>query len=611
MHSGPSDASFASSTSTSSSSLSISSFIKHTKHSSTSSTSSNSSSSLKKRSNKRLNKYLTAQDLDLKLRQLFYKYAGKKTIHLQEHLNNSNSNSSKTGTATKANPLVETDKNDVGTIDNNCNYSENSSDKPKRRINASFNKIKKAFSGNDTKKEKLTTIQRTRIIEILLLDPQQRLMLHLASLSSSSCKPIEMEALIDFFKQHPRILNQLLQTVIMIEVEQSRNDTSLFRSNSVGVKFLSAFALSVGRAYLLDILSSAIEKVLVVDRSLEVNPARMQKQTQIKAKKILEEDEGNIAALQKLMDVDMSVDTVEKNRKELLTLVDNHFLASIFEDKLGMPHVLRRTYTFLRECVRQRYPNSANMALGGFLFLRFFCPVIVAPHLLFKQKVNTVGSQANKIILETAKSSNSFSRFTSGDNDKTRDNFIRSIPKLPGQLTSIQQRNLTLIAKILQKIASDSDVFKEKYMTFCNPCIIKRREEAYNWYNELCYDGIGNMHSDVQGRSRSSDINILADVDDDEKNLGEARIGSKNIKNTVEYTNEEANNSDDDDDEIIIEDFNSLNTIIGLLGRNSEALMNQFDKSVARGSIIDIARETSDGIDTGNDGDNNHSCVVM
>ena len=140
-------------------------------------------------------------------------------------------------------------------------------------------------------------------------------MLHLASLSSSSCKPNEMEALIDFFKQHPRVLNQLLQTVIMIEVEQSRNDTSLFRSNSVGVKFLSAFALSVGRTYLFDILSPAIEKVLAVNRSLEVNPARMQNETQLKAMEILENDEGNIEALQKLMDVDMSVDTVEKNRK--------------------------------------------------------------------------------------------------------------------------------------------------------------------------------------------------------------------------------------------------------------------------------------------------------
>ena len=76
----------------------------------------------------------------------------------------------------------------------------------------------------------------------------------------------------------------------------------------------------------------------------------------------------------------MSVDTVERNRKKLLELVDDSFLASIFENKLEMPHVLRRTFTFLRECVRQRYPNSANMSRGGFLFFRFFCPVIVAPH---------------------------------------------------------------------------------------------------------------------------------------------------------------------------------------------------------------------------------------
>ena len=497
--------------------------------------------------------------------------------------------------------------------------------------------------------ETLTNIERTKIIEILLLDPQQRLMLHLASLSSSSCKPNEMEALIDFFKQHPRVLNQLLQTVIMIEVEQSRNDTSLFRSNSVGVKFLSAFALSVGRTYLFDILSPAIEKVLAVNRSLEVNPARMQNETQLKAMEILENDEGNIEALQKLMDVDMSVDTVEKNRKELLTLVDDDFLASIFENKLEMPHVLRRTYTFLRECVRQRYPKSANMALGGFLFLRFFCPVIVAPHLLFKQKANNIGKYGNAIVIEgSTMNENNSSSLSSKDGKirpKRNAHMRGSIPILPGQLSKIQQRNLTLIAKILQKIASDSDVFKEKYMTFCNPCIIKRRKQSYEWYGELCYDGIGNMNIKDGGikKGRPS-MNILPEADDVEgdvqiegedvdknkdtkqkkkeevEEFGESiKEIEKEINNNTKEEEEGTNklkkveeNDSDDEDIIEIEDFNSLNTIIVLLARNADSLMNRFDKSVRRGSILDIARESSDGLDEKSRGDenNNSSCVV-
>ena len=71
-------------------------------------------------------------------------------------------------------------------------------------------------------------------------------------------------------------------------------------------------------------------------------------------------------------------------------------------------------------------------------------------------------------------------------------------------------------------------------------------------------------------------------------------------------------NDSDDEDIIEIEDFNSLNTIIVLLARNADSLMNRFDKSVRRGSILDIVRESSDGLDEKSRGDenNNSSCVV-
>ena len=116
----------------------------------------------------------------------------------------------------------------------------------------------------------------------------------------------------------------------------------------------------------------------------------------------------------------------------------------------------------------------------------------------FKQKANNIGKYGNAIVIEgSTMNENNSSSLSSKDGKirpKRNAHMRGSIPILPGQLSKIQQRNLTLIAKILQKIASDSDVFKEKYMTFCNPCIIKRRKQSYEWYGELCYDGIGNMN---------------------------------------------------------------------------------------------------------------------
>ena len=48
------------------------------------------------------------------------------------------------------------------------------------------------------------------------------------------------------------------------------------------------------------------------------------------------------------------------------------------------------------------------------------------------------------------------------------------------------------------------------------------------------------------------------------------------------------------------------------MARNADSLMNRFDKSVRRGSILDIVRESSDGLDEKSRGDenNNSSCVV-
>ena len=509
------------------------------------------------------------------MQKLFYKYTGKK----REDINAMHDDVSD---GTKELLIVDEDDHNKVVLLPQAQDSNRQGKKTGVKTFASpsntINSIKRALSrdptqtggGNNRKKpESLTTAERTQMVDLLLLDPQQRAILHLTSLPSSSCTPSEMEALIEFYRPHPRILNQLLQTVIMIEVEQSRNDTSLFRSNSVGVKFLSAFALSVGRKYLFQLLQPAIEEVLVVDRSLEVNPARLQSETQAKAKEILENDEGNIEALQKLMDVDMSVDTVERNRKKLLELVDDSFLASIFENKLEMPHVLRRTFTFLRECVRQRYTNSANMALGGFLFLRFFCPVIVAPHLLYKQTERTMGISGQRIVIEANKTLNA----ANGSNATSERNRRSSIPVLPGQLSKVQQRNLTLIAKILQKIASDSDVFKEKYMTFCNPCIIKRRKEAYVWYEQLCYEDVGGAK---KGNVRGTEIILPGD----DKN--EAALPEDNRKHSI-------HDESDDDEDITVQDFNSLKIIIGLLARNTDAMIKRYDSSVKRGSIVDMA----------------------
>jgi hypothetical protein len=306
----------------------------------------------------------------------------------------------------------------------------------------------------------------------LLFDPQRKLILCLAALPSASCTTVELKVLLRALKSQPRMMDLTLRTVISAEVENSTSATALFRSNSCGVKLLSAYVFSAGQSYLVSRLKQPIERVLKVTRALEVDPSRMQNAAISKALDILESD-GGAEAFEDLLN-SMGVKEVEKNRIDLLKLVDENFLAVIFESEAYMPFEVRRVFTLLRECVRLKFPESASVALTGFLFLRFICPAIVAPQdIIFGHFSN----ESDKQNLDFP--GNSF------ENDDRSSGHIKVYPNT--LLSPIQRRNLVLIAKILQKIAGDSDIFKEKYMGFLNSCIMKRRLDAVSFCEKMCF----------------------------------------------------------------------------------------------------------------------------
>ena len=78
-------------------------------------------------------------------------------------------------------------------------------------------------------------------------------------------------------------------------------------------------------------------------------------------------------------------------------------------------------------------------------------------------------------------------------------------------------------------------------MTFCNPCIIKRRKEAYVWYEQLCYEDVGAKKGNVRGTE------IILPGDD--KN--EAALQGDNRKHSI-------HDESDDEEDITVQDFNSL-----------------------------------------------------
>ncbi len=146
----------------------------------------------------------------------------------------------------------------------------------------------------------------------------------------------------------------LFQNVIHQEVEATMSVSVLFRSNSMAIRLVSMYAKLLATPFLKFLLSPLIEETLSGDPGrFEVDPAR-------------------------LTGVANAVAVAKKNQKTLQDMVCK-YLDAIFGSLNRVPRVLRRIAGMFVETVESKFPGASEKAVGGFFFLRFICPAIVAP----------------------------------------------------------------------------------------------------------------------------------------------------------------------------------------------------------------------------------------
>eukprot|EP01137_Pigoraptor_chileana_P018881 Opistho-2@79062 len=123
---------------------------------------------------------------------------------------------------------------------------------------------------------------------------------------------------------------------------------TLFRANSFASKMMKFYAKFVASTYLVKTLSGVMQHVLAAE-SMEVDPAKLK--------------EGQ---------------SVEANQTALFGVCSD-FLSAIVGARDSAPAQLREMCHHLSMEVKKRFPSSTTKAVGGFLFLRLFCPAIVLP----------------------------------------------------------------------------------------------------------------------------------------------------------------------------------------------------------------------------------------
>lgn len=145
----------------------------------------------------------------------------------------------------------------------------------------------------------------------------------------------------------------LLETLIKQEIEDTENESELLRRTCVATKMLSIYAKWKGMAYLKATLQKVLERLMMTskDLDLELDPARVTSQ-----------------------------DELQKNALQL-RIVAKVFIEDICNSSASIPSSFRKICSIISTAVMPRFPEAKYTAVGAFIFLRFFCPAIVAPEI--------------------------------------------------------------------------------------------------------------------------------------------------------------------------------------------------------------------------------------
>ncbi|KAK4662632.1 Ras GTPase activating protein ira2 [Podospora pseudopauciseta] len=186
------------------------------------------------------------------------------------------------------------------------------------------------------------------LIELLINDTS------LATAMSAVCPSHDMDeltiSLLNIFETRG-LTFVLLEALIKQEVDDTESEPELLRRTSVASKMLSIYAKWKGVGYLKGTLQNVVERLMLTSRdlNLELDPTRV-----------------------------TSPEELQTNA-EHLQIVAKVFIDNICASTDSMPATFRKICNIISTTVVQKFPDSKYTAVGAFIFLRFFCPAIVAP----------------------------------------------------------------------------------------------------------------------------------------------------------------------------------------------------------------------------------------
>eukprot|EP01133_Synstelium_polycarpum_P005675 gene5675-6554_t len=227
-------------------------------------------------------------------------------------------------------------------------------------------------------------------------------------LAGGSDQEAILEDLVRILDAHKQML-PIIKLGITKEVQSTNSAATLFRGNSTATKLMTAFTRMTGRPYLIATLKPIIERLVRDPAGLELDPDKVADTT------------GNCSRLMAIC---------------------QEFLDAIYNSIEACPLPFREMANHLQSEVVKIFPESKYTSVGGFFFLRFFCPCILSP-------------DANGVVDSSS-------------------------------LTMESRRALILVSKVLQNV-SNGLLFgtKETYMKEMNPFLDTHMDECRSFLDNI------------------------------------------------------------------------------------------------------------------------------
>jgi hypothetical protein len=180
-------------------------------------------------------------------------------------------------------------------------------------------------------------------------------------------------------------LLQLLKKSVTLEVDSTEHPETLFRANSAASKLMKSYCTRTCQYFMQHSIGGMMDKIIADATKFEIDPEK---------------------AAQRNEDVNVNTENVLK--------VTQQFVDAIVNSVKQTPRTYREYCRYLSNFVGEKFPGCNRdggdtddafvfefkyIAVGGFLFLRLFCPAITTPQVYGLNNITTTDGRRYCIVL--------------------------------------------------------------------------------------------------------------------------------------------------------------------------------------------------------------------